>query len=349
MGRIWMCGFEQDSLDVFSTLNLTVPPTISSVDARTDTHCFLTAVSLSTGFGRVTLPAVKTEIFVRVYIKTDTNTPNASCSWIRLLDSNLVTLLEISETGQVWLGAIGAGVDKGNAGPLTTAYKRWEIRFLVDNAAGLLDVRVDGISAVSDSGIDTRVGSVDEIVDVDFGNVSSGTTHDSKRYDDIAINDTLGLENNSWCGQGAILGCVSIADGATNEFSRFPDTGEANWEDVNERPPDDDTTYVFATDVEQTELYDVTSMELTHLVPRATQVKAVAWWMYNRLRYNGDGEIAALHVQSGFLQEMPAVACNEIDYDYSDITVREENSVTSAEFNAGDIDDSEFGFRSKAP
>jgi len=243
----------------------------------------------------------------------------------------------------------GAGTDKGNAGALTASYQMYEVRLLVDNAAGLLDVRVDGVSVVSDSGIDTRLGAVDDVGHFYVGSIIAVPTNDSKRFDDIAINNTLGSTNNSWCGEGAVLGCVPIDDGTLNEFSRFPDTGEANWEDVDELPPDDDTTYVFATAVEQSEYYDVTSMELTHLVPRATQVRAVAWWMYNRLVYNGDGQIAGLHRQSGFTQQMPAVDCPQLVYDYSDITVREENSVTGLEFNAGDIDDSEFGFRSKAP
>ncbi len=345
MSRIWMCGFEQDSTEVFDYLETT--PFISSVAPRSGTYHLRTP---NDGWrrGRVDLTPLRAEIFVRVYAKTVTNTPAAASVWFLLVDGNGVNLLSITETGQVWLGSVTVGVDKGNAGPLTTSYAMWEIRLLVDNAAGLLDVRVDGVSVVSDSGIDTREGAVDTVGFMWLGNVSADV-QDSKDFDDVAVNNTLSSFNNSWCGKGAILGCVSIDDGAANDLSRFPDTGEANWEDVDERPPDDDTTYVFATAVEQSEYYDVTSMESTHGVTRATQVRAVAWWVYNRLVYNGDGQIAALHRQSGFTQQMPPVDCPQLVYAYSDITVREENSITSAQFTAGDIDDSEFGFRSKAP
>ncbi len=346
MSRIWMAGLEQNSILVFDAVF--GAPTISNVSPRTGTYCLTTPATASQDLGRVTLSPVAVEIFVRVYALTVTNTPLATHPWLRLLDSDGVSLLEITETGNVWLGVTGGGVLKGNIGALTTSYNLYEVRFLVDNAAGLLDVRVNGTSLVSDSGIDTRLGAVDEIEFVDIGNVSGAPTNDSKKFDDIAVNDTSGSINNSWCGQGAILGCVPISDGTTNEFSRFPDTGEDNWEDVDELPPNDDTDYVFATAVEQDELYDMTSMEATHLVSRATQVRAVAWWMYNKLVYNGDGEIAPLHRQLGFLEQMTAVPCTELAYDYA-LGIREENSITSAEFNAGDIDDSEFGFRSKAP
>ncbi len=348
MSRIWMTGLEADSLNVFT--NAAGGVSISVVDPRSGTYHLLTPANSAINRVSINVLPLRAEVFVRVYAKTITNTPNASAVWFRLRDETGGALLDITETGQVWLGEVGVGVDKGNAGAVSTAYQMWEIRFLVDNVAGLLDVRVDGVSEVSDSGIDTRTGAVDTVGSVLIGDTIVGQANDIMRFDDIAINNTLGSYNNSWCGKGAILGCVPIADGTTNEFSRFPDTGEANWEDVNELPPNDDTDYVFATAIQQDELYDVTSMELTHLVPRATQVKAVAWWMYHKLVYNGDGQISGLHAQLGFLQEMPAVDCVEMDYNYPlELTIREENSITSAQFTSGDIDDSEFGFRSKAP
>ena len=344
MARIWMCGFEQDSLDAFTSYS--GGPSISSASPRTDTYHFRTTTTVG-DVGLVVPETCTTELFFRVYARIVSGAPVASAVWFSIRDDDAAVLLEITETGQVWLGQQGVGVDKGNAGPLTASYARWEVQFLVDNAAGLLDVLLNGVSVISDSGIDTQPGASDCVDSMRIGNVR-GATQRSKDFDDVAINDTSGSYNNSWCGPGAILGCVSIDDGTTNEFSRFPDTGEANWEDVDERPPNDDTDYVFATAVEQDELYDVTSMETTHGVPRATQVRAVAWWMYHKLVYNGDGEIAPLHVQLGSLQQMPAIACTEIAYAYA-FGIREENSITSAEFNAGDIDDSEFGFRSKAP
>jgi hypothetical protein len=221
-------------------------------------------------------------------------------------------------------------------------------------ADGDVEVRVNNVSAVLINNVITVGGSAtaSTIRRLVFGNGDgdnpTGGANRKIYMDDVAVNDVSGAINNSWCGQGAVLGCVPIANGTTNEFSLFPDTGEDAYENVDEIPPNDDTDYNFATAVEQDELYDMTSMLSTHLVPRATQVRAVAWWMYNKLVYNGDGEISGLHAQLGFLQELPSVPCTELAYDYA-LAIREENSITSAEFTAGDIDDSEFGFRSKAP
>jgi hypothetical protein len=346
MSRLWFTGFEQDSLLIFDAVS--GAPTVSTSNPRTATYCLATPGNANTNRGQVNISALPTEIFLRVYARTVSNTPAATSVWFRISDGDGVVLLDITENGDVWLGAVTVGVNKGNAGALTTAYQMYEVRFLVDNAAGLLDVWVDGVSQVSDSGIDTREGAVDTVGFFYIGDVNGIVANDGKRFDDIAINDTSGSINNSWCGQGAVVGCVPIADGTTTEFSLFPDTGEDSYEDIDERPPNSDTDYVFATAVEQDDLYDMTDLESTYSIPRATQVRAVAWWFFNKLVYNGDGEIAPLHAQLGFLQEMPAIACTELAYDYA-MGIREENSITSDEFIAGDIDDSEFGFRSKAP
>ena len=343
-----MCGFEQESIDVFTSVS--GAPLISGTNPRTGGHdLYIPQSGIGVYiFGRVYLTVLRAEIFVRVYALTVNNTPVADSPWIRLSDSNDVALLEITETGQVWLGQAGAGVDKGNIGPLTTSYKRYEIRLLVDNAAGLLDVRVDGVSLVSDFGIDTRVGSVDDIGVVLFGSIDGIDVYDAKRYDDVAINNTLGVENNSWCGQGAILHGVAVDNGNVNDFGRFPDTGEANWEDVDETPPDDDTTYVIAGAIADTELYNITNFEATYGLNRATQVKAVAWWMRARLRYNGDGELAAMHRQGGLTSEGDQYAVNEHTYDYID-HIEDIDPATVLVWDIGDVDDSEFGFRSRAP
>ena len=346
MSRMWLTGFEADSIYVWELI--AGSPTITAVGERTDTYCMTTPATPDAANGGIYLDSLPGEVFVRVYANTQTDTPNVAATWLRLSDGDGVILLEITETGQVWLGQAGAGVDQGNAGALTTSYKRWEVRFLVDNAAGLLDIRVDGVSMVSDSGIDTRVGAVDTIGYMYVGNVSAGTLHDIKLFDDIAINDTLGADNNSWCGEGAILHGVAVANGNVNDFGRFPDAGEANWEDVDEIPPDEDTTYVLPASIADTELYEITDFEAIYGLSRATQVKAVAWWIRARLRYNGDGQLGIMHRQGGLSSEVDQYDVNELLFAYVN-HVADINPATAAGWTIGEVDDSEFGFRSRAP
>ena len=65
-------------------------------------------------------------------------------------------------------------------------------------------------------------------------------------FDDIAVNDVQGADNNSWLPDARIIGLVPIANGSYNQWTPFPGTGESNYEDVNEVPQTADTSYVLA-------------------------------------------------------------------------------------------------------
>jgi hypothetical protein len=77
--------------------------------------------------------------------------------------------------------------------------------------------------------------------------------------DDIGINDTTGVTDNSWCGEGRILMMQPDSVGNVTQLARGgTDTG-ANWSQVNEIPPDGDTTFVYSSGSGQYDLYGLTS------------------------------------------------------------------------------------------
>lgn len=75
------------------------------------------------------------------------------------------------------------------------------------------------------------------------------------RIDDIAINDTSGSYNNSWCGNSHIFGKRPGGSG-TSEWSRYPNAGEENYEDIDETGTPDEDDYVQAALDEVTDLYE---------------------------------------------------------------------------------------------
>ena len=234
-------------------------------------------------------------MILRVYARTITNTPAATAVWFVLADENGINLLQVTETGQVWLGAEGVGVDKGNAGPLTTAYQRWEFRFLVDNAAGLLDVRVDGVSMVSDSGIDTRLGAVDTVGQFWLGNVSAAG-QDSKDFDDIAVNDTLGIVSTSWPGPGSVLGDSPDADGANLDWT--PSAGVTHYDLVNSQ---NDATGVDTDTPGAQDTYEFPDI----VNPGHNGVVALALWV-RAMRAGGAATVSHLYRQAGTDWVLPA-------------------------------------------
>jgi len=330
MSRIWMTGFEQNSLDIFDAVSGL--PTIAATGARTGTYCLSTPGAPTFANCRVGISPLRAEIFVRVYAKTVTNTPAAS-AWFRLSDSGVVTLLEITEAGQVWLGGIGV-TDKGNCGALSTAYQMYEIRLLVDNAAGLLDVRVDGVSKVSDSGIDTRVGAVDDVGHVYFGAIAAAASHDSCRFDDIAINNTLGVVSNSWAGPGAILALDPDADGAVLQYT--PSAGVTHYDLVNSA---NDATYVHDDTPGNIDLWEKPAM-----ASYGNQIVAIAWWLRAQ-RAAGAAEIIAEYRQLGTNWNLGSNRALTAAWDYYGYFTSE-NPIFAGILTRGLLDAAEFGVKS---
>ncbi len=330
MSRIWMTGFEPNSLDIFNGF---VGVTISAVNPRTATYCLRTPGTNAVNRGALVLSPLRAEVFVRVYALTVTNSPSASSVWFRLLDSNGVVLLDITETGQVWLGVVGVGVDKGNAGALTTAYQRYEVRLLVDNAAGLLDVRVDGTSVVSDFGIDTRVGIIDDVGNFYIGD-SVITANDVKKFDDIAINNTLGVVSNSWPGPGAILGRDPDADGAVLQYT--PLGGGNHYDKVNVA---NDATYVHDDTPGHIDLWEKPPM-----ASYGNYIVAIAWWLRAQ-RAAGAAEIIAEYRQLGTNWNLGSNIALIAAWDYYGY-ITSENPIFLGMLTRSLLDAAEFGVKS---
>jgi len=72
--------------------------------------------------------------------------------------------------------------------------------------------------------------------------------------DDIALNDTDGSVNNSWCGDGHLE--ILKPDGNGDVIQWSPNTG-LNWQAVDEVPPDNDTTYVMTSGIGIQDMYSV--------------------------------------------------------------------------------------------
>jgi hypothetical protein len=73
--------------------------------------------------------------------------------------------------------------------------------------------------------------------------------------DDIAINNTEGDYENSWPGLGGVFWLYPDADG--DQIDWTPSAGTVNYAMVDERPPDNATTFNQALDSGSIDLYEV--------------------------------------------------------------------------------------------
>jgi len=141
-------------------------------------------------------------------------------------------------------------------GTIVLSLSAWyliEVHVLISDT-GVVEVRLDGILDVSYSG-DTKPGAEATI------NVCR-YCGDSVQFDDLAMNDTTGAVDNSWCGDGKVVMLTPNANGDLSQLMGSDADQIDNYLLVDEFPKDDDTTYVEGSVVDEKDLYNFTDFGL---------------------------------------------------------------------------------------
>lgn len=138
----------------------------------------------------------------------------------------------------------------------TGAWYYLEMKVKIDNSTGTVEIKLNGAQVLNLTGLDTQTSTsavVAEIYLRGFNGVSA-------YFDDLYICDVAGSLNNDFLGVVAVTALVP--DGAGTNTGLTPSTG-ANWQNVDEIPPDDDTTYNQSTATGQTDTYDFGAAAVT--------------------------------------------------------------------------------------
>jgi hypothetical protein len=114
---------------------------------------------------------------------------------------------------------------------------------MADAPNGRCQVKVDGTSVIDYTG-DTKPAA----------GVSFDTMHfylawiNTLYLDDLAMNDTVGAVDNSWCGDGVVVKLTPSGSGTINNFLNSGSTsGSSNYTYVGEFPSDSDTSNVYVS------------------------------------------------------------------------------------------------------
>ena len=311
MARLWMSGAEDQDTAVFSTVVVAgagASFTATTDQPRTGAASFKAInpnVNGADAYATVTLPANKTEIFVRVALYL-----SALPSWraviIELLDdigTNHLALC-VETDGQLKLYRIHNNGTLLAAGSFIVAgqYYLLELRATIADAGGVGVVRLNTAVDINFSG-DTRNAGNANIRTIYIGlyNPLGTVAYNCTAWlDDIAINDTAGATQNSYPGNSGIY--LLTPDGPGN-YTNIPTlVGAAtHWEAVDDVPPDNDTSYVEGDVVDDEDTYTMTA------VPVSGTITAVKWMARAKLDAAGTGSLARLYRIGG------------VDYQGSDI------------------------------
>jgi len=273
-----MTGFEAGSLDVVLPSTNAV---ISSETVRTGVYSAYVG-----GVGKGVyhdIPGDPSEIFLRAGIYYTGGTGGSPRKLLLFRDSAGDPQLSLyidnpTHKLRLYRGDESTLLETSSSPLPLNAWTCLEAHIKIDDAAGVVTVKLDGVQVMDFAGDTQQTGNANLSV-ARWG--SAGGDEWIGYLDDIAVNDTTGSKNNSWIGRGGIYGLKPNGAGAHTDFT--PSAG-ANYECVDEVPPNDDTDYVEDDVVGQIDTYTLEDLE-----PATGIVDAVQWLARVKLAAAGLG------------------------------------------------------------
>jgi hypothetical protein len=150
--------------------------------------------------------------------------------------------------------------------------KTWylvEVHVKIHDSTGVLELRIDGLLDTSATfNGDTKPGADATITQICFNHYASSST--AAYTDDIAINDTAGAVDNSWCGDGHVIKLAPNANGDSSDLVGSDGNSTDNYALVDDVPHDTDTTYVESATGGDYDLYNLSAcgLDATHVIQR---------------------------------------------------------------------------------
>jgi hypothetical protein len=183
--------------------------------------------------------------------------------------NNFLYSVTVTTTGrlEVRTGGPTGTILMTTTNPVITAdgWYHFEGKLEVDAAAGSIEVRVEGITVIDLSGINTGVTAVSQ---VEINNIATGTGADVLMYiKDFVVWNGDGTHNTDFLGSVIVAGLVPTAD---VDLNWTPSTGAVGFSILDNRPPID-TQYIGAPNPPPPAYV----CELSDLPPDVTSVKAI--------------------------------------------------------------------------
>jgi hypothetical protein len=136
--------------------------------------------------------------------------------------------------------------------PLLPKLEQWfhlEFKVYCDNSAGTYELRLNGETIASDTGVDTQVSTSNY-----HGAVSLESSYHAEVYDDFYICDGTGSKNNDFLG---LVKAVPIFPASDHTDQWETVVGGPNHADaVNEIEPDDDSSYIEDDDAGDKDIFE---------------------------------------------------------------------------------------------
>lgn len=259
MALLWMDGFDHYGspsvmLDgVWAEVNSS-DYTISSVNPRTGGSCLRAPGGASTSLRRV-LGGPKTKVGVglamylsalpvadnRLAIVSFRSSGNSIQVWAVCESTGIIRVYRGGSPGS------GGGTSLGaTAAPalVAGAYQHFEMAVNFSNTAGTVEIRVNGVTVLSLSSVDTVATATEECSQVAFLHSYFANPGVSVDMDDVFVWDGTGTENNDFLGDRRVR--TLFPNGNTASAGWTAVGAASGYQCIDEAAPNDETDYIEA-------------------------------------------------------------------------------------------------------
>jgi len=152
----------------------------------------------------------------------------------------------------------------------------YEVYFKLDDSVGRYILKLDGITQFDFTGDTNPAAAEVNLIGGCGGSVSTSW------MDDLALNDTNGAIDNSWCGDGQIVALVPNGDNGTPQWIGSDGNNTNNYQLIDELPPSS-SDYVRATGSAYTDVYNLSTVNLA-----GQTIQRI--WLVARARSDASGD-----------------------------------------------------------
>jgi hypothetical protein len=221
MARRYTIGFEANHVNFdLSSGAITGAATWSTTNPRSGVYCLQCSSAAGNAVASgAFLGAVLSSLdwfYIRAYIRFD-NLPGVTVPVLATNATGTGISARVTSAGKVQLWDDVAGVQIGSDSVATlvaNTYYRFELGCQVNSAAGSDDageLRLDGVTVASFTG---RAISASPSFSPFAGWLAAPGANLVMRVDDVAVNDSLGTDQNSWPGAGNVVMLLPTSDNA---------------------------------------------------------------------------------------------------------------------------------------
>jgi hypothetical protein len=261
---------------------------------------------------------------------------NNGSAFLRVYDGGTVQLSVVNNNGtfSVYRGNVGTLLGTSGVVITSSVWHQIELKVTFHSSTGTVLLKVDGVTL-----IDLTDQNTIATANAYANGVQWFAAPQDQRFgiSDIIVMDTTGDYCNDLLGSRMVELKVPTADG---NYSQFTPSAGSNYENVDDVPPDSDTTYN-SGDVGAIDTFNKADIAN----PSAT-IDAVVCTIYARSNDGGSAQVAAV-VRSGGADTVGSGIAVPSSYDFLSSIVYVDPD-TDAPFTAAGINAAEFGYKRTA-